>query len=677
MKRVLLLLTVLILLLTALISCSFKIPGAPIWTIEVIIPFSQRTYRMSEMITDSTKMAEDGYGLLFGEDGEILQFVYQDTLEYQLIGDKMNYGASDTGDYNNEIGLLVIEAPQPDTSFLPITSALTDTIIGYEGTIPPFNLPVTDDTLHFNIFNWISVNEGWIYLRLVNGFPFPVENVTVSLENIQDGFLIGAATFPGPILANRSAIDSLDIGGGFIYNDIKMTMEGRAIGTYRTVQISGDENLIIETSIGETKADSAYAEIQPQDFSQQDTLEYDDHNHLVEAVISSGWIYTEIENNIPIRTTAITHYQNILTQDNEILIDSCILEPGTLADPWKTLDSTDLTGHSVIMTLNDQNLRIISEAITEDSRITRYQGFSYQKITKNQALKGQYWTNELRFQTFTGILDSIYFNLPVEENRMNLPINIRDIIENIEFIGDTLFINTENGLSIPMLFNAEVRSVNYQDHTTVAIPIVAVVPPGLSVIKIPDGDRLTSIMPDVIRFSGTARSGARFFPDLSVEVITLVDTNGVGGNLSMTSELKFVMSTATIKTEPVKLEGSLDFPIESIQLDLTLTNSIPLGGNMKLLMGTDTTSMDTIIQIELPRSNIVNHRAVAAQRSYLIELGDEEMDIIKQPDVYTRQFIVLESTLPDTVRLYGADSLDVRAKAIINYIVDPGDNYED
>ena len=61
------------------------------------------------------------------------------------------------------------------------------------------------------------------------------------------------------------------------------------MGTYRNIFIPSDESLTITTYLNELYADSAYAIIREQVFSQGDTIEYEDSNRMITAVVDSGW----------------------------------------------------------------------------------------------------------------------------------------------------------------------------------------------------------------------------------------------------------------------------------------------------------------------------------------------------------------------------------------------------
>ncbi|NQT35796.1 hypothetical protein HQ587_11445 [bacterium] len=675
MRRSIVLFSGLALILLVLISCSLKIPGSPVWMIEVTVPFSQRTYRLEELITDPGKLGEDKYGLLYGQDGVILEFVWEDSIEYDRIGDeRMTYGASEVGSYVNTIDTIKIEATQTDTSILSITDFLPDSLIGKTGIVREFEIPPTESQLHYSTFRWIDVQSGWAVFRIENYFPCPVDSITLTIYNSQDDAFLGSLFIPGPIYSNSYIIDSLVVINRTVLSNIKIVFEGHATGTYRTKTITGEEEILIICGIAETSAEAVNAEIQVQYFTILDTLDYDDPNKLIDAVVSKGWIQVEIQNNLPLRLTTETHFTNIFTPDNEVLVKRLVLEPGSIENPSIVLDSANLTDHRMVMSLDKQAVFARGEVMSEDTRITRYQDSTFQTVADYQGVIGDYWLSKLYFKEYTGIIDSSGLDINTQHKETNLP----NEIEDIDFVEDTLFLYMNNTTSMPLLMQINVEAKNTKNGRNSMISINDIILPGRDTIRVPDADRLITLLPDTITYYGNILLGARFFPEYRDSIITMTASDSIGGKVSLRSELKFTSSAKTIISDPVKLETSLDYPVESAKLNITLVNSIPLSGSIKLLMGTDTTDMTTLVDIDIPHGTIgVNHRAQAVHKTFVIDLGEAEFNIIKQDNVYTQQHMVFYGTERDTIWLYGADSLDVQATATIEYIVDPGDNYEE
>jgi len=190
-------------------------------------------------------------------------------------------------------------------------------------------------------------------------------------------------------------------------------------------------------------------------------------------------------------------------------------------------------------------------------------------------------------------------------------------------------------------------------------------------MTIPDADQLISVLPDSIIIDGWAGLGRKFFPNQGVGVVD--ENDGFSGTFLVRSGLKFTIGTTRIITSPNEVEGGLDFPLKQVDLTVRLKNSIPLAGTVKLLMGNDTTMMDTVIQVDVPRGPLANRRAAAAETTYTVGLDAREIEIMKRKPLFTRQILMFQSNQGDTAWIFPEDSLAVQANATIFYTVNPNE----
>ena len=654
------------------IGCSFKNPGIPIWSIEVSIPFSERTYKLSELISDSTNLSEDGYGIFYGDSGTILQFVYLDTLEYQSLEGELNHQPSDTGDYTNRLGTISIEAPLPDTTSISASRMRPGLNYPYTGPLVAYNFSDLQDTVSFELFNWVRINSGWLKLSVYNDYPFDISDLTITLVNLDDLTIVGEIEIEGVIPSHSMASDSTSLAGKLMRNTILMETNGTVAADDNEVRIIGNENLWTFVSITET--DSANAMIESQGFETEDSLELDDPNRIIEAKIKSGWTYFELENSSPLRGQSTAIFDNIIDVNGQPLISSINLQPGSTSNPWMKLDSLDLAGSTIHMDIDHQYIFVKSSIITEDSRVTLYQGSPYQTVTRYQGVKYKYWITELIYEEITGIIDSITVEIPEHLTSVDLPSGL----DSIEFTADTLFIDINNEINVPVKLDISLLGINYETGQSVAIPINDNIYPGDNRIIVPDGDQLTSILPDVITFSGVAGIGTFFFPELTDSIISINDSAGISGTIQLKSDLMFILGETEMKSDPVLLDLDLDFTIERAAIHVKLVNSIPIAGTVYITMGLDTLNLDTITSVAIPQPEIIDHRvAEAVVDTFTIFLDSTEFDLIRLPDVYTSQIIKLTGSDNQEIWLFGEDSLVVQANAWIRYMVDPGDNFED
>lgn len=643
------------------LGCSFEPPGAPVWTIEATVPFKERIYRMGELVTDSARMANRGWGLVVSPVDSVLQFESRDTIKYQPIGDRITYNASKIGRYVNRIGTIHVEKPRPDVDTITITEANPELEPPWNRPVAPFDLKQSEDTLHFNIFHWVRVQKGWLTMTVFNTFPFDVQNLTIDVTSIANSEWLGRIVFGQPLLPDSSLTDSLDLSGHLVHQDLLMVATGNSPGTDTPVTITGFEALNILVGITDTDVDSAEAEIAEQRFSNPDQLDLNDSNKIVRAVIKSGHAYFSLRNTTKMRLQSDMVFENIRDEEENTLRQQVVLEPEATGG----LAVIDLAGQEIIMDrYPEQALRVSNDVTVEDSRVTRYQDDTYQVIDSSQGVVVEYWTDKLTLSRFTGILDSITVDIP----QMTTAVSIPEGLDSLKFTSDTVFVFLTNETAMPLKLNLDIVGRNSRTRREVSLRKIADVDSGRNVITIDNADSLTSALPDTIRVAGWAGLGAKFFPGLGERKVA--ESEGFAGSVLVRSALKFTIGETKMITDPDSLEGALDYPLQAVELDIRLINSVPLEGTVHLLVGSDTTAMDTVIRVEIPRRALINNRVeAAAETTYTVGLDQREIDLFKRLPIYTRQVLSLRSSEGKTAWVYPSDSLVVQATAKIRYFV--------
>ncbi len=661
MNKKILQLTGALALTAVVIGCTFKVPGAPIWTIEASVPFSERVYRMGELVTDSARMAHQRWGIEVSPIDSVLQFESRDSLQYQAIGDRLTYSASSVGNYNNQMGVIHVEQPLPDADTVNISEANPLLHAGYHGPILAFNLQEAQDSLKYNIFQWVRIRRGVLYLTVTNGYPFEIQNLTVRLTNKVNQQVLGTIIFGHPIPANSSGSDSLDLSGKLVYNSLLLTANGRSPGSQAAVDITGNELLRLAVGISSTDVDSANAEVAAQSFSNPDQLQIDSRNKIVRAEIKHGTAYFRLTNTTPFRVRSDMVFANLLDSTGALISKTLTLEPMTAGG----LTTLDLNRSVVTMPLNNQGLQVTNQVTVEDSRVTRYRGQTYQTIASYQGVQVEYWTDALTLSHFEGIVDSITVDIPETVT----PVQFPDGLDSLHFARDTVFVFLDNQTTMPLKLDFDVTGTNSHTRQSISLPVIADLVPGNNIITIPNADRLTSVLPDTIRVLGSASLGRKFFPALGVG--TIDQSQGFAGEVLIRSGLKFTIGQTRVITKPDSI-GALDYPLQSADMRIHLINSIPLAGRVQLLIGNDTSRMVPIIQVDIPRHALHHNRVVSsADTTYTIGLGSTELAILKQTPVYTQQILTFLSSNGDTAWVYPSDSLAVQASATVRYTINP------
>jgi hypothetical protein len=271
--------------------------------------------------------------------------------------------------------------------------------------------------------------------------------------------------------------------------------------------------------------------------------------------------------------------------------------------------------------------------------------------------------------SLAGILNQIEIEFPEESTVIDLPQGL----DELNFTSDTLFITLENETTMPVKLSLAVTASNSSSGAIEVLPVEADLLPGLNTIVLTDVDRLTEVIPDLITVSGNAGLGVFYFPDWADSIGTVSEDNGFAGAIRLKSDLRLTIGEMEMLTDAFELDEPLDYPIENISVRVHLSNLIPLGGIVKILMGADTREMETLFEVPIPAGRVIDHSIELAETTFTIDLGPTQMDIMHELPVFTQQAIQLFGTKGDTIYLHAEDSLTVQASATIFYTIDPND----
>ncbi len=651
-------------------GCSLDLEnfGAPVWTVEATIPFSERVYVLSELVTDTTRYQERGWGVFVNDSDSLMRFEYFEEIEPQIIGDKLKYDASDVGQYVNDIGTISIDDPPLEGNRVVIDEVSDDIRPSEDPVIiPPFTFNQSEKELEFEVYKWVAVNAGQLNIRVWNHFPFAIENLVVSIQNYDRGDEIGLAVFAQPILAGEFSEQAIDLTQKYVENKLLLVADGRTPGTLPgAVKILEGANMTIEVQISDLEVDSAHAEVGFQDFAQGDEIDLEDDDKIVEAQIQEGTAYFRLRNTMPLRVFADLEFQNITDDFGLPIIQTVTLDPGSETEIYEL----DLSGKHLRMDLDHQVLMVDNEVSVEDSRETMYQDSSYQTVSGDQGVEISYWTNELTLDSFTGILYKIEFDIPEQSTEIELPKGSKDL----NFTRDTLFIDLQNDTELMLQLTLNVIGRNSENGDEYILEKVKkrIVLPGENRIVIPDVSDLTQVVPDQILFNGFIGLGTHYFPEEIDSVREVRSDQGFYGQVLLKSAFRLTIGETVFLTEPFEIEEDLNFPIQSVELNVNVVNNAPIAGMVRLLMGNDITAMDTLIQASLTRPELLNYRVLEPVVDNIeIVLNKEQLEIAKRLPLFTQQQIILYSSEEDTVWIHAADYISVKAWGTVHYFVDP------
>ncbi|MBT3232652.1 MAG: hypothetical protein HN356_07540 [Calditrichaeota bacterium] len=649
-------------------GCSLDIEnvGAPVWDIELTIPFSEKVYRLGELTNDQSEFDENGWAIFEDSTSSELRFEYKDEIEPQIIAERLRVDQSSRGNYTNQIGLISIEEPPLENSSIIIEQLSDDFETGGEyPLIPAFDFGGVEDSLSFEVFQWVNIQEGTLTMTVSNTFPFDIVNLQISLSTIVNRGgqrvreAIGTVSYDQPIQTGNSESRDIDLSGQQIHSEILVQIQGQVPFTPGPITMSDGSNLKIDIGISSTLVTAAKAEVDRQDFDSPHSIPSDEDITIVSAEIKSGMAHLRLTNTTGFRIFVDMIFDNIILPDGSPDSLHFVIDPNSTSE-----NEIELSGKAFNMPLDDQQFKVRNHVATENTRVT-YQNPEDQavEISSNQGVEIEYWTDEMFFSSLEGALVKEEFDMGTQDIDVEIP----EGLDNINFEQANVRVDLLNDIGVSVQLDLQIISSN--DTQTEVLDTSFAFTPGDRTIEILGIDRLIEIIPTRIQSTGSVKVGSYYFPDAGLMMIN--EDQGFSGDLLLMSDLKFSLDGTSMTTDPISLSEEFDYPLENVSMRVIVENSVPLSGQVKLLMGNNLESMDTILTASLPQAEILNHRVREAARSELIfELTPDQLDIMKLLPLYTQQVLVLNSTGGEFVHLYAEDSVSVQASATVRYLID-------
>jgi hypothetical protein len=332
----------------------------------------------------------------------------------------------------------------------------------------------------------------------------------------------------------------------------------------------------------------------------------------------------------------------------------------------------DLRSCVINMSLDRQRLDVGMDIKSEDSRVTLYNGTSYQTVNKDDGCSLIWRASKMSFSELVGIVDSISIPLSNGIKRISLP----DEVDSVRIARGRMIFNLWNFTPAPVRYIASITAVNEHNGASRTLPMLLErIEPGFNRFVFPDTVGMLSIIPNIFSLKGSADFGTVYFPDQNYIVNTSTSDQGLQGEMVFESPLKGIMEPIDKIDSVEVIDYQLDYPIQKVDISIGVTNTIPLSGDLTFLLGNHPDSMSEISQTGIPLGTIVNGRMEKpfVQR-YEIPIAEEFYSIIKRQPIYAQRILHYDGTDGQEVWLYAEDSLKIQAALTIYYQVDPGGN---
>lgn len=643
-------------------GCSVKKPESPTWDINVILPLMNKTYRMPKIAED-----EEYLSII----GDILFFSLRDTLSGLRVADNLTIDPN-TKEYSKELGPVRISGAQAD----PVNVRLTEVnpslgqFQGASTSIDPFTFPPLEKKSRFSTFDSVTVDSGYFRIELINHFPFPVENMVISVNDSTSGITVGELNFAGLIGPEEEVIDSLDLGGKTIHHIQIMEISGRTPGTNGdSVYIDTLTQMIdLLASISTLKVSEALAQIPSQTITKNDSIEVESDNLIQEAVIKEGSVHFYLYNEL-----------NLSGQATLTLLDFS-REGSSFSHSWhipannSISDDIPLDGYIFrpISLDKPQFIRFRVVVETEDT------GEEKVYVSSSQEIKGNVESSRIILSRFAGMLEPTRIRMEPEELLIDLPKGLKAI----SLSSVRMDLEVKNGVNFPL----ELDSLCLQGYDEGSIP--------LEELTIPQGQEY--IPPEAegtIQFDSTNSNIVPFVNSLPRKIETkgsiVVGDGEYDGDAESSdtvlisyhiwSPLELILQPQTIEGGTTRVEigeDTRDFVEDNLKsgaIIAQVVNHLPLGASVTFYFDPDSTNLDSGASLIIPtppdsldlkpghtdRSGIVD-RAVKSALS--IHLSHQDLQVFRDSLIFLRTKVEIPGTQGKPIKICPGDYLKITAR---------------
>ncbi|MCX7834983.1 MAG: hypothetical protein N2450_02780 [bacterium] len=649
-----------------ILSCM-RVPEKPKWDVDLVIPISERIYRLQDLAAVQVTSLSD---TLFRDTlptDRLGFYSYNDTLMLYIAANFNSYTFFNkiTSDqqsskvFNYVLDTITVEPREcGEVLFRPIDFGLTSS-----STIP---VPVDFDTIRpldsiGRGFEWIDYSSGSIFAIVHNRFPTVIRVFRLNYYDESGNYIGTSPTIPNILPMSEVTIPIQIVNPPRrVYNRMKVRITGRLDTTSNLIQET--DSLFITIRTDTLKALGVRGELAMQIANADTFIHTEINDEIYSADIREGTIEVTVVNHTGAHIDSVWVMFPEITYDNRPLVKYFYNVATTLSDV------INLRGYHVELPLPNvgetQKVHSIGKAF---SRPTATGEFI--TLLSTDYIELRYSISGLKFSRFRGIPDSIEIdfdptytaiterlngNLNIHLNSADLVLLPKSSVRNLPVILDlTLDASNPEG---------QTASYRIQDRYFSNLNSSAV---------FPNAHPILNLLPDSIITTGRIRLGKQFLGNMPE--IRVTEDDSVYGKGLIESPMVFTINDQTLYTDPYEGVGQ-DRPILRGKVIVQGENRLPIGGRVHIEVTNDTTRQYSRIasaDILRPPINRTTRRP-SAPTTFVdtIPLPDSTIQIFKRNKFFIRQVLEIQGSGNDTLLGHGEDYLRIKSNA--KFTIDTG-----
>ena len=674
-----------LILISILFACKHELE-TPSWETDMIIPVAN----MEMSIIDLVKYDENGINTSTDQDS-LIHLIYNkiifegnlDTLiQINAITDEQTH-TLDSARFN-DVTIIETATIGETISEIPFGTILFPN--GSLNNIPDIPGIINEDTLNIDAseyFETMTLFQGNLIVKITNGYPTDIANVSLSLINQNNLNLIGSFDFP-LISTGETVIDSISIAGEILDENIAGIIHNIDVNASNgSVLINYDDEIKTEitlSNIGIIEATAIFPE-------QQLTENLKEHSFnlgqvsLTEIGIKSGTVKVNVLSTLPngkmiYNIPSLTKNGIAFSSGDMIVPEATNTELTTFEFDFEgyTLDLTGKDGRNLGDTINT----IYTEAYTfidsTGELVTINQLDSFYSYIEFD-LEPEYAIGNLGRDTFIFDQEIIYNEIFSSVTNGNLDLkqtNLDFIIEN--FVGSEAVIIIDEFSTNNSLSNQPPVSPTFDQNGN---PIIGhpyfiekatmendnIIPE--SKIITMDASNMLEILPDqniiaatfIINPNENTYSDHFIYPDQTINASINIDI-----------PLSFIAEDLTIEKQ-IDTDFNFENNLEIEELYINLENHFPLSSNINVFFLDDNESIiDTVINnMYINSANLNNQNIVISPSKDRIIIRNKDFNELKKINIRST---FSTASLYEHVNIYSdykmAATISIRLKRIIN-----------
>ena len=471
-----------IMVFLTLIQCTIKKPEAPSWDTTLVIPLVNKTYDMPELIDkiDQDNLFTDSLGNPF--------FYYEKVLDTVII-----QGSFAVGNISRTIAeSLGVVQLDPFTG-ANITVNLGDYVSLMAGDVPPTSFDVIEPLPPIGEFSIATVESGLAVITIENDFGLDLDTVIVTINDVLLGGQLTSYPIPGGILAGDIRVDTIDLGGRTVSNELQMFLHYHTPGA-TSFSLSDKSMSTTMAMPAGPRVSSATARIPRivREFSEPVNLVSD--HQIARATLAGGQLILDIQNNTNVPANLAITLPDVTDGGSPLVINQPVLANNS------QIVTFDLSGYIVEPSdqVVPQTIPVEIEAVIDSSGSQLVTIDAGDRISVTTGLQG------LSLSSVAGVLSPTTAAFENIQHDIDLPKGF----DQVQLPSATLTLEIENRVNIPGSFTIELDGELGQ-HKVIGGVIAPGTPetPVITIITETDMSAFMDPAPEILAVNGSATFG--------------------------------------------------------------------------------------------------------------------------------------------------------------------------